>query len=119
MLDSIKSLEHQFEGKEPHVYSIFERLAAEAAHLGKVTVNSKMLAIYLEAPREPFACMHPRREYLNLHFITGHRITSPRIIEVTQLPQGRWEHSVVLNEPDDVDDELLGWLRSAYQLAAR
>lgn len=108
----------RFQASEQHVHAIFEALLLGVAGFGRIFLHSKALAIYLEAPREPFACLHPRHRYLNMHFLTGRHIGSLRITQVYQLPQGRWEHSVVLHEPGDVDDELLGWLRSAHRLAA-
>jgi hypothetical protein len=61
--------------------------------------------------------VYTRRSYINLNFRTSAEITSPRIEKVEQLSASRFMHTVKLQSPDQVNAELLGWLRSAYDLA--
>ena len=42
---------------------------------------------------------------------------SPRWKEVVQPSPGRWMHHLELTRPEEVDDEVRGWLRTAYDAA--
>ena len=46
-------------------------------------------------------------------------ISSPRIHQAIEVRHGRWTHHVKLSHPDEMDDELIGWLRAVYLFAAR
>lgn len=54
---------------------------------------------------------------LIVSFGTGERVDSPRIFAVSEPYPGRWTHHVVIGGPEDMDDELLGWLEEAHAFA--
>jgi hypothetical protein len=55
--------------------------------------------------------------YVIVTFVLAQRLTSPRIVEAVEPRTGRWTHHVVLQAPDAIDAELLGWIRTAHRLA--
>ena len=63
-----------------------------------------------------FAGVHPRKSSLLLNIRTDHPIESPRIATVEQVSRHRFHNELWLTSPDDVDDEIIGWLREAYAL---
>lgn len=48
----------------------------------------------------------------------GQRLGSPRIDAASEPYPGRWTHHLVIGSPDEIDDELAGWLREAAVFAA-
>jgi hypothetical protein len=51
-----------------------------------------------------------------LGFVTNKRIQSPRIVRAQGLGPNRIEHAVRLHSLEEVDEELVAWLRQAYLL---
>lgn len=47
-------------------------------------------------------------------FGLGYQLLSSRVAAVSEPYPGRWTHHVVLSREEQVDGELLGWLREAY-----
>ena len=47
----------------------------------------------------------------------AYRLSSPRIAVATEPYPNRWTHHVVISEAGQIDEELLGWLREAYDFA--
>lgn len=45
------------------------------------------------------------------------RLESPRFKQVGSPAPGMWMHHLELTTPDDLDDEVAGWLREAYDAA--
>lgn len=45
-------------------------------------------------------------------------LDSPRIAVQTEPYPGRWTHHIVLSREEELDDELLGWIRASYAFAA-
>ena len=52
-----------------------------------------------------------------LTFGLSYRKDSPRIAVATEPYPGRWTHHVLLTEPSQLDEELLGWVEEAYTFA--
>ena len=50
-------------------------------------------------------------------FGLSHRVEDPRIAVAVEPYPGRWTHHVLVSEPGQIDDELLGWLRESYDFA--
>lgn len=52
-----------------------------------------------------------------LSIALGQRDASPRFKEVVHPSPAVWMHHLELDGPDDVDDEVVGWLREAADAA--
>lgn len=46
-----------------------------------------------------------------------YRLASPRVAAATEPYPNRWTHHVLVSEESQVDGELLGWLREAYDFS--
>ncbi|MBP6391141.1 MAG: hypothetical protein KA175_03900 [Flavobacteriales bacterium] len=103
------------DGKDKVVARIYEKLLNELNKFGPVRIEPKKTSIHL-ANHFGFAGVYTRSNYMNLEFHLDKRIQSKRIQKVEQASANRYHHVVKLNEPAEVDKELLGWLKRAYDL---
>lgn len=46
------------------------------------------------------------------------RLASPRVSVAVEPYPNRWTHHIPVSRAEQIDDELLGWLREAYDFAA-
>ena len=53
-------------------------------------------------------------ECLVVTFGLGSRVEDPRIAAAVEPYPRRWTHHVLLSRPEEVDGQLLDWLREAY-----
>ena len=105
-----------FVGKEPIVRDIYARLLEALGSFGPYREEPKKTSIHL-ARASGFAGVHPRKGFLYLNLRTDHAIDSPRVVKREQVSRSRWHNEVRVSSPDEVDDELRGWLRAAYDLS--
>ena len=56
--------------------------------------------------------------YLVVTFGLDHRVESPRIDIATEPYPHRWTHHVLISATEEIDNELLGWVREAYDFSA-
>ena len=56
--------------------------------------------------------------YIVVTFGLGHKVESPRIDVATEPYPGRWTHHVLIGGPEEVDDELMAWVREAAEFSA-
>ena len=97
------------------LFSKMEELFPEAA----VKVQKSQISFY---GRHLFAAVSlPLRrkktwpeECLVVTFGLGSRVEDPRIAVAVEPYPRRWTHHVLLSQPEEVDGQLLDWLREAY-----
>lgn len=106
-------LGRHFEGKDPAVRETFDRLIAVVERIGPFSVLSEKTRIALHV-RMSFAALMPRRRWLDGHVVLAHRLDSVRFRRVDVYSPHNIVHVFRLSSPDEVDEEVAGWLRKAY-----
>lgn len=56
--------------------------------------------------------------YITVSFGLRARVDSPRIDAATEPYPERWTHHVLVASPDQIDDELMGWITEAAVFSA-
>jgi hypothetical protein len=110
------TVDSHFDGKEPQVRAIYDRLVARLREFGTVSEAPKQTSIHLDNA-SGFAGVYTRKSYILLNFRTDYKIEHPRITKVEQHSARRFMHTVRLEWESDVDAELLSWLKDAYKIA--
>jgi hypothetical protein len=102
-----------FEGKSQAVRDLYGLLVAELNKFGPVQEIKKAISISLENSR-PFASVLIRNRSLKLVLRTQHRIDNQRILSIDRVANKSFDHTVLLDSKDDINDELMKWLGEAY-----
>ena len=55
--------------------------------------------------------------YLVLTIGLSAPLNSHRIVQKTEPYPGRWTHHIVISRPEELDEELISWIREAYDFA--
>ena len=109
-------------GAELELYqALFTRLEA-AFPDASVKVQKSQISFY---NRHLFAAaslpLRRRKEWPKVCILVtiglSYRLSSPRIAVATEPYPNRWTHHGVISEAGQIDEELLGWLREAYDFA--
>ena len=99
----------------PEVKDLYQQLVTEIKKIGSVVVEEKKTSIHIKN-KAGFAGIHPRKSYFILTIVSEAPIVSVRIVKQEQVSKNRFHNEVRVEKPDDIDEELLQWLKSAYQL---
>ena len=110
------SVAAHFADRDPVVQRIYDRLLAEAKRFGPVTEEPKKTSIHLVGSTA-FAGIATQRKAVILTLRLTHDVRSTRVRRHEQASANRWHLELKLEQPSDVDAELAGWLREAYDLA--
>jgi hypothetical protein len=103
-----------FNGKSQAVRDLYALLVDELNKLGPVQEIKKAMSISLEN-RRPFASVLIRNRSIKLVLRTQHRIANQRILSIDRVANKSYDHTVLLDSKNDIDDELMQWLGDAYQ----
>ena len=110
------TLSQHFEGKNPVVKSIYERILKESRKFGKVIEEPKKTSIHL-VNKSAFAGVATQKVALVLNIKSSSPIKHAHIKKSEQLSASRYHQEVKLTSPDEVDALLIAWLKEAYSIS--
>lgn len=110
------TVKEHFENRAPEVKAIYAAILRAAKQLGPVKEEAKKTSIHL-VRKSAFAGVATRKSALILTFKSDSDVTNPRIAKREQASANRWHLETRLETPGQVDREIVGWLRKAYELA--
>ena len=59
------------------------------------------------------------KDYIVITFGLGCRTESMRIDVASEPYPNRWTHHVLISDPEEIDEELMGWVKEAAAFSAR
>lgn len=107
------------------LYETFEKRVLEKVGEAEIKVQKTQISFY---HKHMFACVSfakvrkakERPEtYIVVTFGLSHKVESPRIDVATEPYPGRWTHHVLIASEEEIDEELLGWVKEAEAFAVR
>ena len=115
-----------FFAADPTVIPLYQALESLLYALGDVTRKVQKTQISFSSGKGfayvwlPIHKVKGRPEhYVILSFTLNHQVVSRRIVESAEPYPSRWMHHLILSAQEDLDEELLDWLREAYNFGLR
>jgi hypothetical protein len=112
------SIETHFQGKPARLKALFEALCAKLKESGQLRVDAVQSGINLAA-RSHFGGVRVQKDGLRLGFILSRPLQHERVIQTLQIGPASYAHSVKIASEQDLDPELLGWLKEAQRRSGR
>jgi hypothetical protein len=106
-----------FEGRDPVLRQIYDRLLAVSRGFGSVEEDPKKTSIHLNRG-SAFAGVATRKSALIITLKSEADIESPRIVKHLKASTRRWYLDVRLESARNVDAEFTSWLKQSYELSA-
>jgi hypothetical protein len=100
----------------PVVEATYARIIDTAKAFGPVKEEPKKTTIHL-VRKTAFAGIATRKSSLILTLKSDRDLESSRIIKRERASANRWHLEVRVETPDQIDTELVSWLKKAYELA--
>jgi len=99
----------------PALRPILDAVLARLPAVGEVTVQARKTYVALLTPKRTFAAVQPTtRQRIDLGLRLEGVAATTRLLPAPNFAQSAVTMKIGLSSPDDVDDELDGWLRQAY-----
>ncbi|HIY01031.1 MAG TPA: hypothetical protein IAA26_04210 [Candidatus Blautia faecipullorum] len=117
-----------FFNQNPDALPLYEKLERSVTELVpdvRIKVQKTQISFY---NRHMFSCVSFARvrkkkdcpdSYIVVTFGLGYKVESPRIDIATEPYPNRWTHHVLISEPSEIDEELMGWLGEAALFSER
>ena len=105
---------NQFQGKSQVGQDLYRLLLGELNKIGPIRETKKAFSVSFEN-RKAFASVMVRNRSLKLILRATHKITNPRIRNMEHVAEKSYDHTILLESKDEIDEELMNWLGEAYQ----
>ena len=109
-------VDKHFQASEPKVKKLFTKLVAQLEKFGPLSVTSAKNGIHLQR-RTQFCSIYVRKRHLLLELLGDRNLTDPTILKVTQPSADRFVYTFHIAKLEDMNQNVLSWLKRAYQLA--
>jgi hypothetical protein len=111
------TLEEYFSTGPPFERPVFDAVMAHVKTLGPVHVEPVSVGIFVKAGGS-FLELRPLTKWVALGFALDRSVDHPKVARKMKAQRGsdspKAYHIVNLRSPDDVDDDVRGWLTEAY-----
>lgn len=106
------------EGKGKLANSLYEILKEKIKkEIGFFRIESLPCCIHLvKDPAYTFAGVYILKDKIRIHFTLSYKLENPRIDKFSQMSANRWLYSLDVKQEEEIDKELLGWLKKGYGL---
>jgi hypothetical protein len=112
--DSGELIDGQYADR-PQLRPVLDAVLAAAPALGPVTVQARKTCVSLVSPRRTFAAVQATtKSRVDLGLRLDHTEPAGRLLVAKNIASGTINLRIALGGPDEVDEEVLGWLRRAY-----
>lgn len=105
-----------FDGKNPVVRAIYDQLVTTIRQWGDLGEEPKKGSIHL-IRKSAIAGVSTGKNWLDLNIKTNYLIEHVRIRKREQVSKSRYHHLVRLTTVNELDKELLSWLKDAYEIS--
>jgi len=105
--------------RQGEMRSLFEYLLDEVnSKVGKCEVLSLPCCIHLVGKFD-FLAVLAKRERLEIRFVLKRELANSRVQRCARIAKTQYKHCVDVQAAEDIDEELLSWVREAYHLERR
>src|SRR6202046_185080 len=108
-------LREHLAGKSPSAVALFREFAKLVKRCGPVRVVPEKTRIAFQE-RMSFAAVSLRRDRIVGHVVLARRLENPRFTKVETFSPHNHVHSFCFRTHEELDREVLGWLREAYRV---
>jgi hypothetical protein len=110
------TVDEHFVGKPETLRTLYDRLISMVEKFGPVEQVAKKTSVHLNRG-SAFAGVAVRKDCIVLTVKADRPVDSPRVFKSEQTSAKRFHHEVKLAVVKDLDAELKGWLKEAYELS--
>jgi hypothetical protein len=108
-------LDQHFVKRLPELRALFDALAKAVKACGPCEVLAEKTRIAFHR-RMSFLSVYPRKDHLILGFVLAARDEHPRFESVQTFSPRNHLHNLRLRAVDEIDDDVRGWIRAAYDV---
>jgi hypothetical protein len=94
----------------------YDKLVEVLRGVGPCRIEERKESVAFFVGREAFLFVQPKQGGIRIKVPLDRRLQGSRVTRSEQVSKERFENEVDVSIPQQFDEELLGWIREAYEL---
>jgi hypothetical protein len=103
-------------GKDPGQVALFRELMERISIFGEMELHAGKWGITVRH-LSTFLSIIIEKNHLTLVFLSGHAIDEFPVYQNYHHSTHKWSNAVKIENSEEIDDQLIGWLKEAWELA--
>jgi len=108
-------LRDHLKNKSPQVIATVDKLMRELGKFGEITINPVKTSVQVKAGAT-FLSIKPKKEYTEIEFQLSEEVDKFPVYKNIRISKNRVLHFAVLKSPQEVNIQLVSWLKKSYEL---
>ena len=114
----VKSIDEHFIGKNANVRATYDTLGKKLKSIIDFNIHPVINAIMFTTD-VTFLAIKPKKSWIDLEFLLDNEANEFPIHKVVKANKTSYAHFIRIQEPKDVDNQLIGWIKEAYMLISK
>ncbi|TNE49416.1 MAG: hypothetical protein EP344_18205 [Bacteroidetes bacterium] len=98
------------------MYETYRKIMAHVEQWGAYREETVPPDVIFLKTKSTFGAIKVKKDHLDVEFFLDHLEDIPPVAKYLQTSKRRFFHLVPVDHPDDVDTQLLAWLKASYDL---
>jgi len=111
----LADIEMHFRNKPEALRATYEKLLKVTKAFGPYDINVVQSAIFLKT-KSTYVEVKTRKTHLIVAFFLGREVTEFPMSRAVRMSKTKVAHELHLENPDDIDEQVIGWLKESYEL---
>ncbi len=109
-------LDEFFHNKPKHIKLMYELLHEKCSSFGDLSTDTTKSCIYFVSNHR-YLVIKPQKESLILEFVLDRKEDIFPVIKIYDIGKGRFVHRLKLDQPEDINQQIIQWMEDAYHFA--
>jgi len=108
--------ESLFEKRPPELKKLFERLVKEVKKFSEYREETVRPDVIFFKTKSTFLGIKVKKDHLEVEFFLDHLENIPPVSKYLQTSKHRVVHLVPIDQPENINKQLIGWIKASYEL---
>ncbi|MDH3650616.1 MAG: DUF5655 domain-containing protein [Saprospiraceae bacterium] len=105
-----------FENRPPHFHEMYETIKRYVQVCGSFREEAVAPDVIFFKSKSTFLALKIKKRWIDVEFFLDHLEDIPPVKKYLQTSRRRFAHLVSIDEIEDIDQQLLAWIRSSHEL---
>jgi predicted transport protein len=110
------SKESLFAKRLPELKKLYEKIVKEIKKFGEFREEALPSAVIMFKTKSIFLAIRIKKDHLAVGFFLDEVENVPPVSKYIQTSKNRWAHEVLVDRPEDIDKQLINWMKRSYKL---
>jgi hypothetical protein len=112
------SKESLFEKRPAHLKKLYDRIVKEVRRFGEYREETVRPDVIFFKTKSSFLAVKVKKDHLDVEFFLEKLEAMPPVLKYLQTSKHRVAHLVPVDQPEDINDQLINRIKRSYQLVS-